>query len=182
MKNIPEVDIGVGEKVLLVNEAGPFVAYLKRGKVYNIDGFKFLVLGGAFSVDKDFREPGVTWWPGEYWSEKEERDVFKLLKKQNTFDGVLSHTGPESMNKMIIRFLFVDRYTPIIRDEVAILNDRVDQMIQCPLWWCGHWHIDEMFQNIEMKRKYRYLYRTTKILDRVDGNMVVYGEYGRNVR
>jgi hypothetical protein len=28
-----------------------------------------------------------------------------------------------------------------------------------------------------MKRKYQYLYETTKILDRADGNMVVYGEY-----
>jgi hypothetical protein len=30
-----------------------------------------------------------------------------------------------------------------------------------------------------MSRRYQYLYRTTKILDRVDGKMYVHGEYGR---
>ena len=46
MTNLPEVDIGIGETVYQI-QAVPFVAYLKRGKTYNIDGIKFLVLGGA---------------------------------------------------------------------------------------------------------------------------------------
>ena len=50
LKNIPEVDIGIGEKVLVVNRERTFVAYLKRGKIYNIDGYRFLVLGGALSI------------------------------------------------------------------------------------------------------------------------------------
>jgi hypothetical protein len=178
MKAVPEADIGIGEKVMLVNNEKPFVAYLKRGKIYTIDGFKFLVLGGALSADKKYQKKNKTWWKEEYWSKSEKRDLFGMLERDHSFDGVLSHTGPESMNKMIIRFLFADRHTKIIRDEVAILNDRVDQMIQCPRWWSAHWHHDEIFQNIEMKRKYQYLYRSTKILDRVDGEVVVFGEYG----
>jgi hypothetical protein len=178
MENVPEVDIGIGEKVLLVENADAFVAYLKRGKIYTIDGFTFLVLGGALSIDKHCRVPGRTWWEKEYWTENEKQDLFRLLETEHSFDGVLSHTGPESMNKMMKRFLSVNPYThKIIRDEVAIFNDQIDQMIQCPQWWCGHWHRDEIFQNIEMERKYQYLYRTTKILDKVDGKMVVYGEY-----
>jgi hypothetical protein len=49
--NVPEVDIGIGETVYQIN-AEPFVAYLKRGKVYTIDGIWFLVLGGALSETK----------------------------------------------------------------------------------------------------------------------------------
>ena len=46
-----ETDIGIGETVYQIQDK-PFVAYLKRGKTYTIDGFKFLVLGGALSLDK----------------------------------------------------------------------------------------------------------------------------------
>jgi hypothetical protein len=71
-QDLPEVDIGIGEKVILVNEK-PFVAYLKRGKVYTINGFTFLVLGGALSIDQEFRKEGISWWENEYWSAKEKK-------------------------------------------------------------------------------------------------------------
>jgi 3-oxoacid CoA-transferase subunit A len=178
MKDVPEADIGIGEKVMVVNNDRPFVAYLKRGKIYVIDGFKFLVLGGALSVDKEYRKRSKTWWENEYWSESEERDLFDLLETEHSFDGVLSHTGPESVNKMAIRRPFAYPETGrVIRDEVALLNDRVDQLIQCPQWWCGHWHRDTYHHSNEMNRGYQYLYCTTKILDRLNGDMVDYGEY-----
>jgi 3-oxoacid CoA-transferase subunit A len=60
-KDLPEEDIGIGEKVIIVNKSKPFVAYLKRGKIYNIDGYKILVLGGALSIDKDRRIEGESW-------------------------------------------------------------------------------------------------------------------------
>ena len=50
MEKMPEADIGKGENVYRIH-ACPFVAYLKRGKAYTIDGFKFLVLGGAQSLE-----------------------------------------------------------------------------------------------------------------------------------
>ena len=49
--DLPEVDIGIGEKAVLVNKEKPFIAYLKRGKIYTIENYKFLVLGGALSID-----------------------------------------------------------------------------------------------------------------------------------
>lgn len=176
MNKLPEVDIGIGEKVYQIQDK-PFVAYLKRGKVYTIDGFKFLVLGGAFSIDKNARTPNVTWWKQEYWSEKEKRDVFKLLEKENVFDCVLSHTGPDIVNKIL--FQFPGYLSKIINDDVARLNDQIDAKIQCKDWWCGHWHRDVYYYSMSAKRGYQYLYRATKILDRVDGAMTVYSEYGK---
>jgi len=105
MTNLSEVDIGIGEKVYQIYD-NPFVAYLKRGKIYHIDGFKFLVLGGAFSIDIGRRTPGLSWWKEEYWSEEEKKALFKLLKKENEFDCVLSHTGPDSINKIILNSIF----------------------------------------------------------------------------
>jgi hypothetical protein len=170
MSGVPETDIGIGESVYQINEK-PFVAYLKRGKIYNIDGFKFLVLGGALSIDKDDRIPGRSWWKNEYWTEQEKQDVFKLLESEKIFDCVLSHTGPNRVNKKI--FNTSEYSSKIIQDEVARLNDQIDAQIQCRSWWCGHWHRDIYYES-NANRGYYYLYKDTKILARADKKMAVY--------
>jgi hypothetical protein len=171
MSNVPEIDIGIGEKVLLVNDNDPFIAYLKRGKIYAIDGLKILVLGGALSIDNGPR------WAREYWSEEEKCDVFELLKNNNTFDLVLSHTGPEQINKTLFRY---NSGTYI--DEVALLNDEIHRRIQFREWWCGHWHRERYYHDEKTNRGYQYLYQETKILKKLDNEIVVYNEYGRSER
>jgi 3-oxoacid CoA-transferase subunit A len=176
MKNIPEADIGIGETVYKIN-AEPFTAYLKRGKVYTIDGIKFLVLGGALSIDKDDREPNKTWWELEYWTEKEKQDVFKLLEADNQFDIVISHTGSHNMNLKLFQknhWVFSGKFY----DEVAFLNDEIHDRIHFREWWCGHFHEDECFFDIKKKRGYQYLYRSTRILEKVNGKLAVYNGSG----
>jgi 3-oxoacid CoA-transferase subunit A len=159
MTNVPEVDIGLGETVYQIS---PLVFYLKRGKAYNIDGFKFLVLGGALSIDLVYRIPGISWWAAEYWSKQEKEDVFALLDKENSFDFVLSHTGPERINTAVFRDIMSapEKYG----DQVALLNDEIDDQITCRQWWCGHWHMDRHYYDEARSRGYQYLYRTVKIL------------------
>jgi hypothetical protein len=67
--DLPEIDIGIGEEVIIVNKAKPLIAYLKRGRIYNIENKRFLALGGALSIDKHDRQPGMNWWEQEYWTE-----------------------------------------------------------------------------------------------------------------
>jgi hypothetical protein len=158
---LPERDIGIGEKVTVVNEK-PFVAYLKRGKVYRIGDFVFLVLGGALSIDRKFRRPDKSWWEREYWTEDEKNELFDLLKKQHTFDYVLTHTGPNRINKAVFRM-----YTGSsekFHDEVAALNDKTDYQISCKQWFCGHWHDDVYYYDESLKRGYQYLYKKTALL------------------
>jgi hypothetical protein len=161
--DLPQADIGIGEKVIVVNEKKPFVAYLKRGNVYNIEGRKFLVLGGALSIDKEFRRPGISWWEEEYWSEKEKSDLFRMLKKKNKFDYVLSHTGPARINDTINPFRRVG-LLPKFYDNVAFLNERIDGDITCKQWFCGHWHVDKYYYCENLKRAYQYLYKQTALL------------------
>ncbi|MDR0314284.1 MAG: metallophosphoesterase [Treponema sp.] len=176
MDDTPEADIGIGEKVLLVNKEYPFIAYLKRGKVYTIDGIKFLVLGGAMSIDKNIRLADNSWWKREYWTESEKRDVFKLLETDHIFDCILSHTGPHRINKILFQH---QSFIPVIDDKVAFLNEIIDIKIKCREWWCGHWHRDLYFYSSELNRGYQYLYRTTKILDRMENSITVYNEYNK---
>jgi hypothetical protein len=185
MKNIPETDIGIGETVYQIQD-NPFVAYLKRGKIYTIGGFKFLALGGALSIDKKYRKPGITWWENEYWSVQEKQDVLKLLETESVFDCVISHTGPDRINKMLFHYparfpkinkmlLYYPAHFPK-QDEVARLNDQIDARLQSGNWWCGHWHRDTYHLDNTTGRGYQYLYRTTKILDKQDGKLTVYSE------
>jgi Icc-related predicted phosphoesterase len=178
MKNIPEEDIGLGEAVYKINET-PFVAYLKRGKVYNIDGIKFLVLGGALSIDRYRRTPGQSWWKEEYWDEQENNDLFALLEDDNAFDCIISHTGPGRINEKL--FENDDTYYDKSFDEVALLNDKIVDKIQFQEWLCGHWHEDEHYYDEKRKCRYRYLYRHTKILEKVDGKLTVRSEYGNKL-
>jgi hypothetical protein len=178
--DLPETDIGIGEKVVQI-EAKPFVAYLKRGKVYTIDGFKMLVLGGALSIDKMYRKPSRSWWEREYWTAEEKRDVLKLLETESEFDCVLSHTGPDRINKILLERIMGYNSGKFF-DEVAFLNDEIEKRIQFHEWWCGHFHEDMYYYDKEERRGYQYLYKSTKILDRVDNKMVIYNEFGMSER
>jgi hypothetical protein len=163
MSDVPEVDIGIGEKVLLVNGADPFIAYLKRGKVYKIENKNFLVLGGALSIDKDFRQPNISWWENEYWSEEEKETLFLALKKETKFDYVLSHTGPSRINR-IISPLRRAGLLPKFFDEVATLNEMIDSQITCKQWFCGHFHKNIYYYDKNLERGYQYLYKDSALL------------------
>jgi hypothetical protein len=162
-QGLPETDIGIGEKVIVVNKEKPFTAYLKRGRAYDIDGYKFLVLGGALSIDKDDRKPGTSWWPNEYWSNKEKSKLFSILKDDKNFDFVLAHTGPDNINR---KLFWADGYIDPLKfkDEVAVLNEKVDGQITCKRWLCGHFHLNRKYYDTEKKRGYLYLYKDTVLL------------------
>ena len=185
MSDLPEVDIGIGETVYQINDE-PFIAYLKRGKVYIIDRIKFLVLGGALSIDIAQRIPVLSWWKQEYWSEEEKKDVFKLLKKDNCFDCVLSHTGPNQINKTVFPWGGdPHRPTPFhekFDDEVAILNDRILKKIQFQEWWCGHWHKDRYYLDEKSAFGYQYLYTETKIMEKTGNKIIIHNEHGMTKR
>jgi len=180
MKNVEEKDISLGETVLMINK-NPFVAYLKRGKVYMIDSIKFLVLGGALSIDKYRRIENKTWWKNEYWSKKEKDDLFKLLETDNTFDCVISHTGPWHINVKLFHY-----YYPLstggnydkVNDKVAKLNDEIHKKINFREWWAGHYHDDVYHYCKNLKHSYQYLYDTTKIMEKIKNKLKVYNEEG----
>jgi len=167
-KDLPEEDIGIGNKVIVINRENPFIAYLKRGKIYTIDGYKILVLGGALSIDKDRRIEGESWWKEEYWSDKEKEDIFELLKDENEFDFVFSHTGPNNINRELASSLEPDS-SDKLSDEVGELNEQIDKKIKHSGWFCGHWHCDyvdeKSLEENRLKKKYIYMYTFTLIIN-----------------
>lgn len=185
-RKVKEEDIGLGETVLKINDK-PFVAYLKRGKIYTIDGIKFLVLGGALSIDKYRRTPGRSWWKKEYWSKEEKDDLFALLENDNTFDCVISHTGPWHINIRLFHHSYpisIGGNFDKVFDKVAKLNDEIHKKINFREWWAGHYHTDIYHYCKNPKHSYQYLYWSAKIMDKIGGKIRVRNEKGekRNVK
>lgn len=67
------------------------ISYLPRGYRFELGGLHFLALGGAWSIDKDFRTAHVDWWPQE---ELTEADVRRATQDSAPIDVLLSHDMP----------------------------------------------------------------------------------------
>lgn len=72
--------------------------YIPRGTVWTWEGVRFLGLGGAFSVDINWRKPGTSWWPEEM-IEPDEVDALREVGKVDVF---LSHDAPAEVDMMSI--------------------------------------------------------------------------------
>lgn len=75
-------------------DLGPEFKYHQRGTVEIIDGVRFMFLGGATSVDREFRISGV--YPGKHWWHQESltmTDVYRA-RLYGKADVILSHDAP----------------------------------------------------------------------------------------
>jgi len=66
------------------------VTHLPRGSTLTIDGVRFRAFGGAYSVDIDYREPHVSWWPQETITD----DDVAVALAAGPADVFISHDAP----------------------------------------------------------------------------------------
>ena len=79
------------------------VYYLLNGEMYNIEGKKFFVFGGALSIDKHWRTPYVSWWPQEQPTEVDYYNAIGNLQRNNwTFDYLLTHTADTELVQTVL--------------------------------------------------------------------------------
>ena len=79
-----------------VEEEYPSLLFAKDGEIFDLDGKKTIVMGGAYSIDKAIRITyGWGWWEDEQPSEEIKAYVEEQLDKSGwNIDVVLSHTTP----------------------------------------------------------------------------------------
>lgn len=121
-----------GGKVHFISDS---VIHLMRGQVFSIAGHKFFTFGGGFSIDKQFRTSGKSWWKQEAPSYDEFIEGLDNLNKCNwEVDYIITHTiGLEIMKKMCYL------------KENEMLNeyfDRIDDFLAFKHWYFGHFHED----------------------------------------
>ena len=66
----------------IVGQYSKNVFHLKRGHIYNIDNMNFLTMGGALSIDKQWRVEGISWWRQEAITDAELEQIFLALQEK----------------------------------------------------------------------------------------------------
>ena len=116
----------------------PNISYLIDGATYIINGKKTLVLGGAYSVDKEWRlEAGYGWFPREQLDNNERTTILNNVKGKY-FDRVLSHTCPIDWTPTEVFLSFIDqsKVDKTMEHWLAEVRDS----ITFGHWWFGHYH------------------------------------------
>lgn len=115
------------------------VIHLMRGHVFDIGGHTFFTIGGARSVDKDWRTPGLDWWAQEVPDAEERARAEAKVAEVGKVDYVLTHCPPTREMDSLTRKLGIGK-TP---DAYADWLDReVSMKLGYERWFYGHMHVD----------------------------------------
>ena len=134
-----------GGKVYYEDEY-PNLIFAKDGEIYNIDNKSILVIGGAYSIDKNFRlMHGYGWFRDEQLTDIEMNDIFKKVKGKH-FDIVLSHTCPYKYEPREVFLDFIEQSTVDKRMEHFL--DKIEDSISYDKWYCGHYHTDKKIDKV----------------------------------
>ena len=119
----------------------PSILFAVDGEIYDFEGKSMLVIGGAYSVDKEYRlSRGFGWWPDEQPSAAIKRHVEEVLDSQNwKIDVVLSHTAPIKYEPREVFLPFIDQ-SKVDKSTEHWLGE-VESKLSYSKWYCGHYHI-----------------------------------------
>ena len=130
-----------GGKVFMEEEY-PNLIFAKDGEVYNISGLKVLVIGGAYSIDKNYRIiNGYKWFKDEQLTKEEMNDIYKKINGKH-FDIVLSHTCPYKYEPREVFLDFIDE--ALVDKNMECFLNKVEENITYDKWYCGHYHTDKL--------------------------------------
>ena len=124
----------------------PNILFAHDGDIYKINGIRYLVIGGAYSVDKQERlELGYHWWPTEQPSEETKRYVESKVRF-HSFDVILSHTCPLKYEPTDMFLAGIDE--DMVDKSTEIWLDKIEESVPYLAWYCGHWHTDRRNQRM----------------------------------
>lgn len=134
--------------VVYYEEKYPNILFAKDGEIYDLDGQKSIVIGGAYSVDKFYRlRNGFHWFEDEQPSAETKARVEAVLDRCNwEIDQVLTHTCP-------YKYIPTEAFLPSI-DQSTVDNstekwlDAIEDRLTYKRWLCGHWHIDKRIDDL----------------------------------
>lgn len=151
----PVPDFGEHHKFIRGNHDDPAVARAHKSYLgdygYLSDADIFYV-GGANSIDKQWRVPGVSWWPDEELSTVELNAAQQLYldSKPST---VISHECPSAVNQRMLSSLTIGGLDGYFAAKTALVTSRTCQALQQmfelhqpKLWVFGHYHIDRTLE------------------------------------
>jgi len=132
----------------------PNLIFTKDGEVYDFNGKRCLVIGGAYSVDKFVRiQNNWPWWSDEQPSAQTKRLVENRLEVENwNVDIVFSHTCP--MKYMPYEAFLGGIDQRMVDKSTEEWLDSIEDKLTYSKWFCGHFHIEKVVD------KMRFVYQS----------------------
>ena len=134
--NLPTVRFGGS----IAHKVDDGIYHLLRGELYDIDGKKFFVFGGASSHDKEHRKEGKNWWKEEMPTEEQYFNAEMNLEKNGfSCNYVVTHSAPASVQTEIAPTYEINELTEFL--------EKIKNNISCEKWFFGHYHQDKSIDN-----------------------------------
>ncbi len=130
--------------------------HLMRGYVYTIGGSTFFVFGGGYSIDKNRRREGISWWPEEVPTYVEETRGMESLDQHNwKVDDVITHASPGRF----LPFLIFGSYQ---ENHLNGYLDMIYQNLTFKKWFCGPYHKEVVRYEDNFYSIYNRIYEITE--------------------
>ena len=110
------------------------IVYIPRGARWEWQGCRFGALGGAFSIDYQSREPGLSWWPGQ--EEVGQDDVDRV--GDTPLDVLVTHDSP--MGATVESQYSVPAHIELRSQETRMRVADAVRRCRPQLVLHGHWH------------------------------------------
>ena len=142
--------------VVYMEEAFPNIRYFVDGRIYSLLGYKCLVIGGAYSVDKWYRlaRAGYSkneaetadpkkcgWFKDECLTAAEMAAIMKEVKGESV-DFILSHTCPLSWEPTDLFLNGIDQST--VDKSMEVWLDELKNNVKWKYYLFGHYHADRI--------------------------------------
>lgn len=136
-----------------IDPINPEIRYFKDGGIYNIQGHSVLTLGGAYSVDKNYRlaRAGLTeetnnpkksgWFSDEQLTPEEMGEILENVSGKH-FDFILSHTCPYEYRPIDLFLGCIDQST--VDNSMEHFLSAVAGSTDWDVWCFGHYHADRI--------------------------------------
>ena len=142
-----EVDWNGGR--VYVEDKYPHILFAKDAELYELNGLLTFVVGGAYSVDKNYRLlHGLAWWPDEQPSDEIKRKAEEKLEEIDwEVDVVLTHTVPLKYEPTEVFLPMIDQSTVDKSTEQWL--DSIGEQLYYDRWYCGHYHTIKKIDKIQ---------------------------------
>lgn len=130
-----------------IEEDYPNLIFAKDGEVYNIDGKSVLVIGGAYSVDKEYRLLyGHKWFKDEQLTKEEMNNILEKVRGKH-FNIILTHTCPYKYEPREVFMQGLDQSK--VDKSMEHFLDKIEENISYDKWYCGHYHTEKQIDKLE---------------------------------
>lgn len=134
LSKFPERDFCGGK----VNVISGNLMHLKRGYIFDLQGYRFFAFGGGQTKEIDIRRDSKTWYEAELPTTEEVRDAVLTLKNaDNTIDYIVTHEPPATMKEFL--GFEVRQISHMHTFFDAIKND-----CKFKMWFFGKAHINKI--------------------------------------